>query len=115
MTVSIFIFSYRKASVTPEEFRTQTEEVLVPLLKEITGEHFPLSHTRRYIQHTAGAEIGADAIAELTFTDQAALGAFIGALKQPGNDARITEVEGKFTDSNKTSIVTVTETSITKK
>lgn len=54
MNVSILIFSYRKAGVTSEDFRTQTEDVLVPLLKEITEEHFPLSHKRRYIQHTVG-------------------------------------------------------------
>lgn len=51
MGVSILIFSYAKEGVSAETFRTKSEDVLVPLLKEITGEHFPLSHKRRYIQH----------------------------------------------------------------
>jgi hypothetical protein len=55
MTFTILIFSYRKAGTTLEEFRAQSEGTLLPLLKEITGEHFPLSHTRRYIQRVVSA------------------------------------------------------------
>jgi hypothetical protein len=51
MTFSILIFNYRKPGVSPAEFRTECE-ALIPLLKEITGEHFPLTHTRRYLHRT---------------------------------------------------------------
>ncbi|KAK9243391.1 EthD domain-containing protein [Lipomyces tetrasporus] len=136
MTFTILIFSYRKTGTTPEEFRVQCEGTLLPLLKEITGTHFPLCHTRRYIQRTEGpkadsnternpttpatvfvgsqADFDYDAIAELTFADQAAFGRFIGLMQQPDNAAKIAEAEGKFTDSGKTSIVAVGETAVTR-
>jgi len=49
MTYSILITNYRKPGTTPEQFRDGCEE-LVLFLKELTGEHFPLSHIRHYIQ-----------------------------------------------------------------
>lgn len=63
----------------------------------------------------AGAKIGADAVAELTFADEAALGAFFQIMQRPEVGAKIQEVEGEFTDGSKTSIVTVTETIVTEK
>lgn len=51
MTYSILITNYRKLGTTPEQFRAGCEE-LVLFLKGLTGEHFPLSHIRHYIQRT---------------------------------------------------------------
>lgn len=56
MTFSILIFNYRKPGVTPAEFRTACE-ALIPVVKEITGEHFPLTHTRRYLLRTVSCFI----------------------------------------------------------
>lgn len=61
------------------------------------------------------ADFDYDVIAELTFTDQAAFGPFIGLMQQPDNAAKIAEAEGKFMDSSKTSIVVIGETIVTKK
>jgi hypothetical protein len=43
MVQTILIFAYRKLGTTPERFRDHYEGSHVPLIKEIAGEHFPLS------------------------------------------------------------------------
>lgn len=91
MTYSIIIFAYRKPGTTPEQFKKHYEESHIPLLREIAGETFPLSHTRRYILRAEGeaegttrnattpasvlmgsqADFDFDATAELIFKDAA--------------------------------------------
>lgn len=125
MTYSILIFAYRKSGTTPEEFRAGYE-AHVPVVKEMTGEHFPLSHTRRYIQRAAGqaegtternadypatvlfgsqADFDYDAVAELTFTDAAAFQTFFGIVQKPENWERIQADEAKFLDTFKMTVV----------
>lgn len=135
MTYSILIFAYRKPGTTPEQFRTHYEDSHVPLVKEIAGEHFPLSHTRRYLHRTQGkaegternaeypatvlvgaqAEFDYDAFAELTFSDAAAFQAFFGVVQQPENQARIKEDEAKFLDGARMTVVVVGEMTVTTK
>lgn len=141
MTYSILIYAFRKAGTTPEQFREHYENSHVPLVKEIAGEHFPLSHTRRYLHRTktsnaeggggGGTERNADypatvlfgnqadadydAFAELTFADVAAFQTFFGICSQPENQARIQADEAKFLDSAKMTIVVVGETTVTTK
>ena len=55
MTVSILLLAYRKPGTTPEQFQAYYEEKHVGLVKELAGEDYPLSHTRRYIQRVEGA------------------------------------------------------------
>ncbi|ETS73992.1 hypothetical protein PFICI_13858 [Pestalotiopsis fici W106-1] len=133
MTFSILLFNYRKPGVTPAEFRAKCE-ALIPLIKEITGQHFPLAHTRRYLLRTEGkgeternpttpatvprgsqADFDYDAIAELTFADQAAFGKFIALMQEPDNAKRIAEAEDEVMDKTKSGIVVLGETIVTTK
>jgi hypothetical protein len=52
MVFSIIIFSYRKSGTTPEQFKTYYERSHIPLVRELAGDDFPLSHTRYYVQRT---------------------------------------------------------------
>ncbi|ROV97390.1 hypothetical protein VMCG_06865 [Cytospora schulzeri] len=121
MTYSILIFVYRKPGTTPEQFRAHYESSHVPLIKDITGELFPLSHTRRYIHRTEGkaegternanspasvlmgtqADFEYDVFAELIFPDVDAFQKFFGVAQQPENAARIAADEEKFLDRSK--------------
>ncbi|ROW11983.1 hypothetical protein VPNG_05169 [Cytospora leucostoma] len=135
MTYSVLIFAYRKPGTTPEQFRAHYEGSHVPLVKEIAGEHFPLSHTRRYLHRTESkvedternanspatvlsgtqAEFDYDAIAELTFADAGAFQTFFGLVQQPENAARIAADEEKFLDRSKVPVVVLGETLVTTK
>lgn len=135
MTYSVLIFAYRKPGTTPEQFRAHYEGKHVPLVKELSGEHFPLSHTRRYIHRTAGEAadternagfpatvlIGSqrdfdyDAFAELSFVDAGAFQTFFGVCQQPQNAARIAADEEQFLDRSRMTVVVVGETISTMK
>ncbi|KAK6221591.1 hypothetical protein LQW54_001363 [Pestalotiopsis sp. IQ-011] len=135
MTYSILIFAFRKIGTTPEQFRAHYEDSHVPLVKEIAGEHFPLSHNRRYVHRTAGkaegternadypatvlfgsqAEFDYDAFAELTFADVTAFQTFFGITQKPENQERIQADEAKFLDSSRMTVVVLGETIVTTK
>ncbi|KAI7774734.1 hypothetical protein LA080_007940 [Diaporthe eres] len=124
MTFSVLIFAYRKPGTTPEQFRAHYEGKHVPLVKEISGEHFPLSHTRRYIHRTEGktedternanfpatvlmgsqTDFDYDAFAELSFADANAFQAFFGLCQHPENAERIAADEEQFLDRSRSKL-----------
>ncbi|KAK3693147.1 EthD domain-containing protein [Podospora appendiculata] len=135
MVFTILIFSTRKPGTTPAEYRAAVEEVVLPFLKDLAGEHFPIKHERYYIQRVetpktegntehnpttpavvfvgAQADFDYDSVSTLTFADQAAFGAYVALMQRPENAASIAEVEGRFLDTSKTSIVPVGEAAVT--
>ncbi|KAI6088779.1 EthD domain-containing protein [Hypoxylon rubiginosum] len=119
MPHTILFFVSRKQGISMEEFKTQYENDLLPLLKEVAGPHFPLEHTRRYIKRTEGqgkeatprnpdtpaqvlvgaqADFDYDAIIELKFASEAAFGQFFQFVHTPEKAARVTAVEDRFMD-----------------
>lgn len=52
MPFTILLYSFRKPGTTPTSFKTHYESQHIPLLKSLTGTHFPKSHKRFYIQRT---------------------------------------------------------------
>lgn len=119
MTYTAVYFGYRKPGTTPEHFRTRYEQHIL-LFKEIAGDHFPLAHTRQYIQRTksegetegspkypatvlAGdqADFEYDVIAEITYADQAASEALREVVQRPENASRIAADEEEFLDRTK--------------
>ncbi|KAK4216472.1 hypothetical protein QBC37DRAFT_397652 [Rhypophila decipiens] len=137
MTYSILITNTRKQGTTPDGFCKGGEE-LVALLKELTGEHFPSSHTRNYIKRIEGpraegnselnpttpaivvagmgtqADADWDCISKLDWADEAAFKAYIGVMMQPDTLVKIQEAEAKVVDPSKTKIVVLGETFVTK-
>ncbi|XXG97868.1 hypothetical protein Hte_004182 [Hypoxylon texense] len=118
MPYSILFFVSRKQGISMEEFQSHYENIHVPLLKEVAGPHFPLSHTRRYIHRAEGqaegtarnattpahvllgtqADFDYDAIIELTFASEAAFREFFQFVHAPEKAARVTSEEDKFID-----------------
>ena len=126
MSYRILLLAYRKPGTTPEEFKAHYEGTHMPLVRALAGEHYPLSHTRRYIHRAPGrgeternaqypasiimgtqADFDFDAISELTFEDQAAFQSFFDFMTQPENAAKLAADEELFLDRSKMPIVIV--------
>ncbi|KAI0912143.1 EthD domain-containing protein [Ustulina deusta] len=133
---SVLIFAYRELGTTPEQFKAHYEGSHVPLVRELAGASFPLSHTRRYLHRTqnqsdsntarnpstpATVLIGTqddfdyDAIAELTFEDAAAFQTFFSLMQQPENAAKIAADEDKFLDRTRMPVVVLGDITETRK
>ncbi|KAI1811965.1 EthD domain-containing protein [Poronia punctata] len=136
MTYSVLIFAFRKPGITPEQFKKHYEESHVPLVRQLAGALFPLSHTRRYIHRSETAagtgtvrnpstpatvligsqeEFDYDAFAELTFEDAGAFQTFFGHMQQPDIAAKIAEDEDEFLDRARMTVVVLGETIETKR
>jgi uncharacterized protein (TIGR02118 family) len=109
MTFRVVLFACRKAGLTRQEFKHRYETVHVPLVKKMTGNLFPLSHTRRYIsrQDTTpndgqaeavdvaelisgdAADVQYDVITEMAFDTREDFYKFTGTLNEPDNVAKI--------------------------
>lgn len=126
MTFSFLLFITRKPSLSPDEFKTHWDTKHVELLRTIAGEHFPLTHTRRYIARTshdgnwpASILVGAqedftyDGIAELVFPNEAAFRAFFAVVSEPEAAAQIAEDEEAFIVREKMKAVVLGDTSVT--
>lgn len=127
MTYKILFLAYRKPGTSPAQFRTHYEQNHMTKIKEITGQHFPLTHLRRYIQRTSiapannhnaeasernsstpatilsgsQADFDYDALVEMTFEDEEAFKTFYRILMEPENAKWIAEDEEKFLDRKK--------------
>ncbi|KAF2193116.1 hypothetical protein K469DRAFT_745488 [Zopfia rhizophila CBS 207.26] len=141
MVYSIILFCSRKPGISPAEFKDHWENKHVPLLKSVTGPHFPLAHTRRYISRSEGGagtlvglsagddrtanppavlvgnpeEIDWDGFAELTFKDELHFRKFFAIVNEPDAAARIREDEEMFSDSNKLKVIVVGDTRSTER
>jgi hypothetical protein len=127
MSVRAFLFAYRKPGLSPEDFKRHYE-AHIDLVKRLAGNDFPLSHRRSYIARStveaasddtsphnattpatviAGKQLDFDfdAVAELTFANQAAFQAFTAKIYAPDIAAQLAADEEKFLDRSKLSIV----------
>lgn len=128
MTTKVLIYAYRKLGISVEDFRKHYE-AHVQLIKQLSGDLFPLAHKRTYIARTAvgtapegastrnattpamviagqQADFDFDAYAELTFANHAALTSFSAkVLQDPEVAAQIAADEEQFLDRSKIGIV----------
>lgn len=117
---------YRKPTISPAQFREHYERVHIPLVREIAGPLFPLTHTRKYIsrekqiekenpEYTAHvmageqADFAYDAIVEMTFEDQAGFYDFGGCLAQPAVAKQIRDDCEEFMDASKAPAVILSD------
>lgn len=83
--LQLLMFGRRKQDLTPEQYRDHYENIHIPFMRNLTGETFPLTHTRHYIQRDGAPDFLAalmgpggnqsdfdfDAVAVLTYRDRA--------------------------------------------
>ncbi|KAJ5947361.1 hypothetical protein N7466_000376 [Penicillium verhagenii] len=120
MTFQIMVHAYRKAGMSPGDFKKHYDSH-VDLLKRIAGDVFPLSHKRMYVARTsvdiaaegasssnattpAAVIVGEqsdfefDAFVELTFHDEKAFLAFVEKCRGPEFGPQVTADEELFLD-----------------
>ncbi|KAJ5992800.1 hypothetical protein N7451_008524 [Penicillium sp. IBT 35674x] len=135
MPSKILAHAYRKPGVSTEDFKKHYE-AHVDLIKRLSGDDFPLSHKRTYIVRQTvdvvpeGAtssnattpavvlvgqqsEFDFDAYAELTFTDEQALHAFVQKIRAPEAADQIAADEELFLDRSKFAVVVLGDVSET--
>lgn len=138
MPFTILLYSFRKPGTTPTSFKTHYESQHIPLLKSLTGTHFPKSHKRFYIQRTDSTnttstdnnhiqndkypatvlvgtqpDFSYDAIAELTFEDATKFQTFMDIVSQDEIKELIARDEELFLDRARMTAVVVGETVVT--
>lgn len=119
MTVHVLILATRKPGLDPEQFKAHYDGIHVPLIQELTGALFPLSHTRWYVErkktasdartaHYPASVISGDqtnfpfdAISELVFEDDEAYRNFNAALVRDEIMKEVQEDCERFLDIRK--------------
>lgn len=127
MSYKVLFLAYRKPGITPAQFRAHYEQNHMAKIKEMSGQHFSLTHVRRYIHRTSidpantnndeasernsstpatvlsgsQADFDYDALVEMTFENEEAFKTFYGILMEPENAKWIADDEEKFLDRKK--------------
>ncbi|KAH6884505.1 EthD domain-containing protein [Thelonectria olida] len=118
MTYTVMMLVHRNPSLTPTQFKDHYENIHIPLMQTLTGAHFPLSHTRRYIQRSSsGSEYPAtvlqgaqsdfdyDCMSELKFETEAGFQNMSALLGSPELASTVSEDCGAFMDPARTKVV----------
>ncbi|KAI1800001.1 hypothetical protein F4811DRAFT_557243 [Daldinia bambusicola] len=124
MTFNALIFGHRLSGVSPTQFK-QRYDKHISLIYNMTGAHFPLSHTRRYIQRPDGQnarvmagsqqDIDFDVVAEIAFESEDAYNKFYEILTEEENAKIIEEDEKDFFDRGRVRVVVLGETEVTER
>ncbi|KAI6089619.1 EthD domain-containing protein [Hypoxylon rubiginosum] len=124
MTFNILIVGHRLPGVSPTQFK-QYYERHMSHIQEMAGAHFPVSHTRRYVQRSDGqnanvllgsqANFDYDVLAEMVFEDEEAWKGFCEVLGQERNAKWIEEDEKNFYDRSRGGVVVLGEVEVTER
>ncbi|KAK7991612.1 hypothetical protein PG996_013374 [Apiospora saccharicola] len=113
----LLMIGRRRQDLTPAQFRDHYENVHIPLMRNLTGDTFPLSHERHYIRRddtgnngtfpaavlvgTSPGAIDYDAVAVLTYRDKAHFDANWAFFEDPETRKIIAADEAKFSEWTK--------------
>ncbi|XXH00016.1 hypothetical protein Hte_006357 [Hypoxylon texense] len=125
MVTRVLMLIYRRPDLTPEQFRKHYEEIHMPLTKDLTGDTFPLSHTRRYIPRSAStpdsststteypaivlggnsADVEVDCVTELIFRDKEHMQSYFVLPNAPGAAVKLEEEADNFVAKYQTILI----------
>ncbi|KAI0839524.1 EthD domain-containing protein [Hypoxylon sp. FL0890] len=124
MAFKTLIVGHRLPGVSPAEFKHHYEAHM-SVIQDMAGAHFPLSHTRRYIQRPDGenatvvvgsqADFDYDVLAEMVFESEDVCKAFFEILSREENAKWIEEDEKKFFDRKRVRVVVLGDTEVTER
>lgn len=116
----LLMIGRRRQDLTPEQYRDHYENVHIPLMMNLTGDTFPVTHERHYVKRTKDCGSGDegpswpaellmgeqddfyfDAVAILTWRDKAHFDANWAFFEDPEFGRIIAEDEAKFSESVK--------------
>lgn len=127
MVFTVVLFAYRKPGMSPDAFRDHYETVHIPLMKELGGSLFPLSHTRQYISRTCAespdaeqpyppvlvsgspSDFAYDAITEMVFESRDDFLKFSAVLASPEAAPKVEQDCGAFLDMSRAPSMVVME------
>lgn len=104
----LLMFGRRKEGLTPDQYRDHYENVHIPLMLNLTGSTFPLTHERHYVKRGGPPDFPAavlmgdqadfdyDAVAILTYRDKAHFDANWAFFEDEETSRLIREDEDKF-------------------
>lgn len=107
----LLMFGRRKEGLTPDQYRDHYENVHIPLMRNLTGDTFPLTHERHYVKRDGPPDFPAailtgeqadfdfDAVAVLTYRDEAHFDANWAFFEDEDFSKIIKEDEEKFSSS----------------
>ncbi|KAK7942640.1 EthD domain-containing protein [Apiospora aurea] len=111
----LLMIGRRRQDLTPAQFRDHYENVHIPLMRNLTGDTFPLSHERHYVRRddgngtdgtfpaavligTSQAAVDYDAVAILTYRDKAHFDANWAFFEDPETSKIIAADEAEFSE-----------------
>lgn len=112
----LLMIGRRRQDITPEQYRDHYENVHIPLMKNLTGDTFPVSHVRHYVKRTEDpngsadlpfpadvlmgtqADFEFDAVAILTWRDKAHFDSNWAFFEDEEFGKIISEDEAKFSE-----------------
>lgn len=108
MVYQLAIFGSRKPGMSPEEFKDHMETKHVPLIRELAGKDFPISHKRFYYARGPTGDLTTvfgqeypfpwDAMVVITFEDEEHVKRYMGILKDEDKAKRLHADEERFLD-----------------
>ncbi|KAH7148226.1 EthD domain-containing protein [Dactylonectria macrodidyma] len=123
MTYKVLMVVYRNPNLTPSQFKDHYENTHIPLMKSLTGEHFPLLHTRRYLQRSGAdnqyaatvlsgsqSDFDYDCLSILEFKDAEGFSTMSALLSSPELASKVEDDCAAFMDPAKTKVVVLEET-----
>lgn len=118
MSYRVVLHANRKPGMTPQDFKSHYEDVHVPLVKQMSADLFPITHTRRYVSRPRESSTnpvnetnnsaetsspsgpGYDAIIEMVFENEETFHKFSSLLAHPDNAPKIAEDCALFLDTS---------------
>jgi hypothetical protein len=123
MPYTIIAYERRQPSLTPAEFAHHYDNVHIPLLKEIVGDAFPISHHRYYLRRAEGdaplvfygtpEDFPYDAVVLMVFEDIEHFVRFKEAYEESPRKKEIDEEEGGFIIKSELKVVACEDAHVT--
>ena len=115
MPYSILLLCRRKEGLTPAEFKDYFETHHVLLIKKLTGEYFPETHQRYYIERDGqgnfparmlvGDDMEYDAVCVMTWAEEPVAQKYFAKVQEPDAFKQVMDDDARFVDRASTKLV----------
>ena len=115
---TVLVFGTMAPHLTLTQYKNHYDNIHVPLVRNLTGENFPLLHTRYYVGGTpafvnASAKVDWDSMAVMSFRDQAQAVGFLGVLGREEVNEVVRRDEEEFMAGEPSTVVVGMDVAVT--